>query len=79
MVRNSGWKKPAIRPCREDRTSPIRPARPASAVGSRARVCQLEVGGLEAIDRWVAARRNSVERRLDRLGDFLASESKENK
>ena len=54
----------------------------AGLVGSqkvgRARVCQLEVGGLEAIDRWVAARRNSVERRLDRLGEFLASESKEN-
>lgn len=47
----------------------------AGLVGSRkvgrARVCQLEVGGLEAIDRWVAARRNSVERRLDRLEQFL--------
>jgi DNA-binding transcriptional ArsR family regulator len=47
----------------------------AGLVGSRkvgrARVCQLEVGGLEAVDRWVAARRYSVERRLDRLEQFL--------
>jgi DNA-binding transcriptional ArsR family regulator len=51
----------------------------AGLVGSqkvgRARVCQLEIGGLDAIDRWIAARRKEWERRLDRLGAELAKEN----
>jgi len=55
----------------------------AGLIGSqkigRTRVCQLEVGGLEAIDRWVAARRHTWERRYDRLAQQLITESQESK
>jgi DNA-binding transcriptional ArsR family regulator len=40
----------------------------------RSRVCQLDVAQLDAIDQWVAARRQTWERRLDRLGEMLDSE-----
>jgi DNA-binding transcriptional ArsR family regulator len=43
----------------------------------RTRVCQLDVAGLDTIDEWVAARRRTWERRLDRLGEMLARETEE--
>jgi len=54
----------------------------AGLVGSkkvgRARVCELDLARLDALDQWVAARRRTWERRLDRLGEQLAREAKEN-
>jgi DNA-binding transcriptional ArsR family regulator len=44
----------------------------------RTRVCRLDLSKLDTIDDWVAARRRSWERRLDRLGDVLANESRAN-
>jgi DNA-binding transcriptional ArsR family regulator len=40
----------------------------------RVRTCRLEVKRLDTVEDWIAARRRSWERRLDRLGEFLASE-----
>ena len=50
----------------------------ASHKEGRARVCQLDLARFDALDRWLAERRRSWERRLDRLGDQLARETKEN-
>src|SRR5262245_26741498 len=38
----------------------------------RVRTCRLEPGGLNSLADWVAERRMLMERRLDRLGEFLA-------
>jgi len=38
----------------------------------RVRTCQLQPQGLQAVERWVEDRRNEWERRLDRLGAYLA-------
>src|SRR5262245_32608462 len=38
----------------------------------RVRTCQLEPGALQAAERWINERRMTWERRLDRLGIFLA-------
>jgi DNA-binding transcriptional ArsR family regulator len=38
----------------------------------RVRTCQIEPKALQAAERWINERRLSWERRLDRLGDFLA-------
>jgi DNA-binding transcriptional ArsR family regulator len=38
----------------------------------RVRTCRLEPGGLSSAEQWIAARRTTWERRLDRLGDYLA-------
>jgi len=47
----------------------------ASEKKGRARVCQLEVERLGTLNDWIAERRNSWERRFDRLEQFLAEES----
>lgn len=39
----------------------------------RVRTCQLEPGALQQVERWVEARRLEWERRLDRLGAYLAA------
>jgi DNA-binding transcriptional ArsR family regulator len=43
----------------------------------RVRTCRLEPGGFDRIVQWVGERRSLWERRLDRLGDFLAAEGEE--
>ena len=40
----------------------------------RVRTCSIDSAGLSEIDDWLTARRTSVERKLDRLGKFLAQE-----
>jgi DNA-binding transcriptional ArsR family regulator len=37
----------------------------------RVRTCRIEPGGLGTAEEWIAARRTTWERRLDRLGDYL--------
>lgn len=37
----------------------------------RVRTCRIEPSGLDAAAQWIAARRSTWERRLDRLGDIL--------
>jgi DNA-binding transcriptional ArsR family regulator len=43
----------------------------ASEKVGRVRTCRLELGRLETVQDWIAARRSAWERRLDRLGDVL--------
>lgn len=47
----------------------------------RVRSCRIEPEALRTVEQWISERRTSWERKLDRLGDFLAeqpqSESKE--
>jgi DNA-binding transcriptional ArsR family regulator len=43
----------------------------------RVRTCQLEAGSLQRAEQWLNERRTSWERRLDRLGDYLARQTKE--
>ncbi len=38
----------------------------------RVRTCSLDTPGLSALEHWIRDRRSTWERRLDRLGDFLA-------
>jgi DNA-binding transcriptional ArsR family regulator len=38
----------------------------------RVRTCQIEPAALRPAEQWISARRSSWERRLDRLGDYLA-------
>jgi DNA-binding transcriptional ArsR family regulator len=38
----------------------------------RVRTCRVEPKGLSSVERWISDRRTSWERRLDRLGEFLA-------
>jgi DNA-binding transcriptional ArsR family regulator len=38
----------------------------------RVRTCRLEPGGLSTAEQWIAERRTTWERRLDRLGDYVA-------
>ena len=40
----------------------------------RVRTCRLEAAGLSAAQKWIGDRRSEWERRLDRLGEFLAEE-----
>lgn len=40
----------------------------------RVRTCRIRADGLDIISDWVAERRRILERRLDRLADFLAKE-----
>ncbi|WP_042395327.1 ArsR/SmtB family transcription factor [Streptacidiphilus carbonis] len=44
----------------------------------RVRTCHVVPAGLRAAEAWFAAQRTSWEVRLDRLGDFLAEEPKQN-
>jgi DNA-binding transcriptional ArsR family regulator len=43
----------------------------------RVRTCRIEPQGLTGVERWISERRSSWERRLDRLGEFLAEQSKD--
>jgi DNA-binding transcriptional ArsR family regulator len=45
----------------------------ASEKLGRVRTCRLEVDRLEAVEAWIAGRRRTWERRLDHLGDLLAT------
>ena len=38
----------------------------------RVRTCQIEAGAMQPAERWINDRRTQWERRLDRLGDYLA-------
>jgi DNA-binding transcriptional ArsR family regulator len=42
----------------------------------RVRTCRIEPHGLSSVEKWISDRRSSWERRLDRLGEFLAEQSK---
>lgn len=42
----------------------------------RVRSCSIEPKALKSVEQWIIERRTSWERRLDRLGDFLASQPK---
>lgn len=41
----------------------------------RVRTCQIEAGSLQHAEQWINDRRSQWERRLDRLGDYLAHEA----
>jgi DNA-binding transcriptional ArsR family regulator len=43
----------------------------------RVRTCTIDSGALSLAETWINERRTSWERRLDRLGDFLAENPKE--
>jgi len=47
----------------------------ASEKVGRVRTCRLEVERLDAVQDWIAVRRRTWQRRLDRLGDVLADEA----
>jgi len=40
----------------------------------RVRTCRLEPAGFAVLEQWIRDRRSPLERRLDRLGEFLAEE-----
>jgi DNA-binding transcriptional ArsR family regulator len=40
----------------------------------RVRTCRIEASGFGILEGWIAERRNTLERQLDRLGDLLAEE-----
>jgi DNA-binding transcriptional ArsR family regulator len=40
----------------------------------RVRTCRLEPAALRPVEKWIRARRSNWERRLDRLGDYLAED-----
>lgn len=40
----------------------------------RVRVCHLEPGGLDALERWIGEHRTAWEHKLDRLGELLGEE-----
>lgn len=42
----------------------------------RVRTCRIETAGLSVLEQWIEQRRSNWERRLDRLGDFLAEPEK---
>lgn len=41
----------------------------------RVRTCRIEPAALRTAEQWIAERRTSWERRLDRLGEYLAGQS----
>jgi DNA-binding transcriptional ArsR family regulator len=41
----------------------------------RVRTCRLEPKALRTVEQWITERRASWERRLDRLGEYLAGQS----
>jgi DNA-binding transcriptional ArsR family regulator len=45
-----------------------------SKKAGRVRTCRIEPTALETAERWMADRRSTWERRLDRLGDYLAEQ-----
>ena len=40
----------------------------------RVRTCRIEAGALRTAEQWISERRTTWERRLDRLGEFLAEQ-----
>ena len=42
----------------------------------RVRTCRLETKAMQLVEKWIVERRTSWERRLDRLGEFLADDEK---
>jgi DNA-binding transcriptional ArsR family regulator len=50
-----------------------------SAKVGRSRICSIDTATLRAAERWFASRRADWERRLDRLGDYLADTSPQKK
>jgi hypothetical protein len=51
-------------------------ARPlAMSLPAVVRTCSIEPAALRTAETWVAKRRTAWERRLDRLGDFLAEQT----
>src|SRR3954469_7233975 len=45
----------------------------------RVRTCRIEPTALRPVERWIGERRSSLERRLDRLGEYLAEGNDEPK
>jgi DNA-binding transcriptional ArsR family regulator len=45
----------------------------------RTRTCRIEPAAMNAVEQWIADRRQSWEIRLDRLGDLLSEETATNK
>ena len=45
----------------------------------RVRTCRIEPGALQAAEKWINERRTAWERRLDRLGAYLAEQAGETK
>jgi DNA-binding transcriptional ArsR family regulator len=43
----------------------------------RVRTCHIEAGSLQRAEQWINDRRTQWERRLDRLGDYLARQAKD--
>jgi len=43
----------------------------------RVRTCELQAGSMQRAEQWLSERRTAWERRLDRLGDYLARQTKE--
>jgi DNA-binding transcriptional ArsR family regulator len=43
----------------------------------RVRTCRIETAGFSALEQWIRDHRSTWERRLDRLGDLLASSEEE--
>jgi DNA-binding transcriptional ArsR family regulator len=43
----------------------------------RVRTCRIEPAAMRPVEQWIAKRRTSWERRLDRLGDYLAAQPDE--
>jgi DNA-binding transcriptional ArsR family regulator len=43
----------------------------------RVRTCRIEPVAMRPVEQWIAERRTSWERRLDRLGDYLAAQPDE--
>src|ERR687887_2502450 len=43
----------------------------------RVRTCRIEPRGLRPVEQWISARRTSWERRLERLGEYLAESNPE--
>jgi DNA-binding transcriptional ArsR family regulator len=43
----------------------------------RVRTCRIQTEGLTAAEQWISDRRTEWERRLDRLGEFLAEDEEE--
>lgn len=41
----------------------------------RVRTCRIQPQGFSQVERWISDRRSAWERRLDRLGEFLAEQS----
>jgi DNA-binding transcriptional ArsR family regulator len=48
-----------------------------SEKAGRVRTCRIEPSALRPVEGWISARRTTWERRLDRLGDYLADGSDE--